>query len=147
MSAAGGADEYRLQRFLDAQSDVYEQALRAIRNRVLDPAWMAFVLPRFTNCYHDSATSRFAISSLDEARAYLAHPVLGARLRESLRALEWMWDLDVDSVLGDRDRKNLHSSLTLFAEAADEPLLRRMLSIWFGCRADELTMVQLDLRP
>jgi uncharacterized protein (DUF1810 family) len=141
------ADEYQLQRFVDAQQGVYEEAVRSIRNRVLDPAWMAFVFPRFVNCYHDGVTSVFAIASLDEARAYLAHPVLGGRLRESLAALDWMWDLDVDAVLADRDKKNLHSSLTLFAEATDEPWMRRMLSIWFGCRADEVTMVQLDLRP
>ena len=140
-------DEYQLQRFVDAQQGVYGQAVHAIRNRVLDPAWMAFVFPRFVNCYHDSATSSFAIASLDEARAYLAHPVLGGRLRESLGALEWMWDLDVDAVLSEQDKKNLHSSLTLFAEATNEPLMRHMLAIWFGCRADEVTMVQLDLRP
>jgi uncharacterized protein (DUF1810 family) len=58
-----------------------------------------------------------------------------------------MWDLDVDAVLAERDKKNLHSSLTLFAEATNETLMRQMLSIWFGCRADEVTMVQLDLRP
>ena len=141
------ADEYKLQRFVEAQQDVYDEAVHAIRNRVLDPAWMAFVFPRFVNCYHDSATSAFAIASLDEARAYLAHLLLGGRLRESLSALEWMWDLDVDAVMSDRDKKNLHSSLTLFAEATNEPLMRHMLSIWFGCRADEITMVQLDLRP
>ena len=140
-------DEYQLQRFIDAQQGVHEQAVRAIRNGILDPAWMAFVFPRFVNCYHDSATSAFAIASLDEARAYLAHPILGGRLRESLSALGWMWDLDVDAVLSDRDKKNLHSSLTLFAEATNESLMRHMLSIWFDCRADEVTMVQLNVRP
>ena len=141
------ADDYRLQRFVDAQQGIYDDAIHAIRNRILDPAWMAFVFPRFVECYHDSSTSAFAIASLDEARAYLAHPMLGGRLRESLSALEWMWDLDVDAVLSDRDKKNLHSSLTLFAEATNEPLMQQMLSIWFGSRADEMTMVQLDLRP
>lgn len=141
------SNEYQLQRFVEAQQGVYEKAVHAIRNRILDPVWMAFVFPRFVNCYHDDTTSAFAIASLDEARAYLAHPLLGGRLRESLGALEWMWDLDVDVVLSDRDKKNLHSSLTLFAEATDEPLMRHMLAIWFGCRADEITMVQLDLRP
>lgn len=140
-------DDYNLQRFVDAQEDVYEDALQALRHRVFVPLWMPFIFPRFVNCYHDSATSAFAIGSLDEARAYLAHPLLGGRLRESLGTLEWLWDLDVDAVLSDRDKKNLHSSLTLFAEATNEPLMRRMLSIWFGCRADEITMVQLDLRP
>ena len=141
------SDDYNLQRFIVAQEGVYERALHSIRNRILDPAWMAFIFPRFVNCYHDEATSAFAIASLDEARAYLAHPLLGGRLRESLGALEWLWDVDVNAVLSDRDSKNLHSSLTLFAEATNEPLMRRMLSIWFACRADEVTMVQLDLRP
>jgi uncharacterized protein (DUF1810 family) len=141
------SDDYNLQRFIDAQEGVYEQALHSIRNRILDPAWMAFIFPRFVNCYHDQTTSTFAIASLDEARAYLADPLLGGRFRESLGALEWMWDVDVRSLLPDIERQNLHSSLTLFAEASNEPLMRRMLSIWFGCRADEVTIVQLDLRP
>jgi uncharacterized protein (DUF1810 family) len=145
-SAAPRIDEYGLQRFIDAQQGRYEDALHAIRHRVLHPAWMAFVFPRFVNCYHNDATAAFAIASLDEARAYLAHPVLGGRLRESLGALAWLWDLDVDKVLPDLDKKNLHSSLTLFAEATSEPLMRHMLAIWFGCRADETTIVQLDLR-
>ena len=74
------ANEYDLRRFVDAQQEVYDDAIRSIRARVLDPAWMAFVFPRFINCYHDSATSEFAIASLDEARAYLANPLLGGRL-------------------------------------------------------------------
>jgi len=140
-------DEYQLDRFVTAQLPVYESAVHELRRRVLDPAWMAFVFPRFANCYHDSSTEPFAITSLDEARAYLAHPVLGPRMRESLGALTWLHDLDPDEMLSVRDRQNLHSSLTLFAEASNEPLMREMLEIWFGCRADETTMVQLDLRP
>lgn len=140
-------DEYHIQRFIDAQSATYENAIHQLRQRVLDPAWMAFVFPRFTNCYHDPSTQPFAIGSVDEARAYLAHPLLGSRLRESLAALAWLHDLDPDEVLSERDRQNLHSSLTLFAEATAEPLMRQMLAIWFGCRADETTMIQLDLRP
>lgn len=140
-------DEYQLQRFVDAQSAIYESAIDQLRDRVLDPAWMAYVFPRFVNCYHDPSTEVFAIGSLDEARAYLAHPLLGSRMRESVMALAWLHDLDPEDVLSDQDRQNLHSSLTLFGEATDEPLMRQMLALWFGCRADETTMVQLDLRP
>src|SRR3546814_7815599 len=87
-------DEYQIQRFIDAQSATYESAIHQLRRRVLDPAWMAFVFPRFVNCYHDPSTETFAISSLDEARAYLAHPLLASRLRESLTALAWLHALD-----------------------------------------------------
>ena len=140
-------DEYRLQRFVDAQVPIYEDAIHALRGRTLDSRWMAFIFPRFVNCYHDSSTELFAIGSLDEARAYLAHHLLGSRMRESLAALEWLYDVDPDETLTQTDRQNLHSSLTLFAEATSETLMRNMLALWFGCRADEITMVQLDLRP
>jgi uncharacterized protein (DUF1810 family) len=139
-------DEYQLQRYIDAQSGIYAGAIQQLRERVLDPAWMAFVFPRFVNCYHDPSTEKFAIGSLDEARAYLAHPLLGSRLRESLGALAWLHDLNPDEVLSEQDRQYLHSSLTLFGEATNETLMRDMLAIWFGCRADEITMIQLDLR-
>ncbi|WP_019831868.1 DUF1810 family protein [Sphingomonas sp. PR090111-T3T-6A] len=138
-------DEYQLQRFVDAQSGVYDTAIRQLHKRVLDPAWMAFVFPRFVNCYHDPSTEAFTIRSLDEARAYLLHPVLGPRLRESLGALSWLHDLDPYEVLTEQDRQYLHSSLTLFAEATIEPLMREMLEIWFGCRAEEVTITQLNL--
>ena len=140
-------DEYLLQRFVDAQASIYEDAIRALRDRTLDPEWMAFIFPRFVNCYHDPSTEMFAIGSLDEGRAYLAHPLLGSRMRESLAALEWLYDLNPDEVLSQIDRQNLHSSLTLFAVATNESLMRNMLALWFGCRADETTIVQLDLRP
>lgn len=140
-------DDYRLRRFVDAQDSIYEGAVHALRGHTLDPRWMAFIFPRFVSCYHDPSTEMFAIGSLDEARAYLAHPLLGPRMRESLAALEWLYDLNPDEVLSQTDRQNLHSSLTLFAEATNEPLMRNMLALWFGCRADETTMVQLDLRP
>jgi uncharacterized protein (DUF1810 family) len=107
---------------------------------------MAFVFPRFVNCYHDPSTEVFAIGSLDEARAYLAHPLLGSRMRESLASLAWLHDIEPEDVLSELDRQNLHSSLTLFGEATNESLMREMLATWFGCRADETTMVQLDLR-
>jgi uncharacterized protein (DUF1810 family) len=139
-------DDYQLQRFIDAQSSIYDGAIAQLRQRVLDPEWMAFVFPRFVNCYHDPSTEMFAIGSLDEARAYLAHPLLGSRMRESLAALAWMHDIRPEEVLSQLDRQNLHSSLTLFGEATSESLMREMLAVWFGCRADETTMVQLDLR-
>ena len=140
-------NEYLLQRFIDAQAPIYDDAINSLRARTLDPRWMAFIFPRFVNCYHDSSTEMFAIGSLDEARAYLAHPLLGPRMRESLAALEWLYDLNLDEMLSQTDRQNLHSSLTLFAAATSETLMRDMLALWFGCRADETTMAQLDLRP
>ena len=139
------ANEYNLQRFVVAQRDIYDAALRMVRSGEMCSQWMSIVYPRFTGCYHDLVSEAFAISSLDEARAFLAHPLLGGRLRESLAALNWLSERSPEELMTEQDLKNLHSSLTLFAEASWEPHLRSMLSIWFGCRAEELTMSQLDL--
>jgi uncharacterized protein (DUF1810 family) len=89
----------------------------------------------------------FAIGSLDEARAYLAHPLLGPRMRESLAALDWLHDLDPAQQLSPAHRRTRHTTLTLSPDATGEPLMRTTLALWFGCRADVTTMEQLDLRP
>jgi uncharacterized protein (DUF1810 family) len=143
----GMADEYDLQRFVDAQSGIYDDALAMLRGGEMCTQWMSILFPRFVGCYHDDGSRSFAIGSLDEARAFLAHPLLGNRLRECLEALQWLYGRPPEDLLKEQDLKNLHSSLTLFAEASAESHLRSMLSIWFGCRAEELTMSQLDLVP
>jgi uncharacterized protein (DUF1810 family) len=140
-------DEYDLHRFVDAQRLIYENALTMLRRGELCTRWMSLIFPRFVGCYQDDSGERFAIGSLDEARAFLAHPLLGNRLRESLDALQWLYDRSPADLLSEQDLKNLHSSLTLFAEASAESPLRAMLAIWFGCRAEELTMSRIDLVP
>ena len=135
------SDEYNLQRFVDAQEGVYDRALRSIHNRILDPAWMAFIFPRFVNCYHDDATSAFAIASLDEARAYLAHPVLGARLRESVAALmAWAGRKPAEQILGPVDTMKLRSCLTLFEAASGDRPFGHAIDAFFDGRRDDVTL-------
>ena len=134
------SDPFSLQRFVDAQSQTYDQALAELRAGQKRTHWMWFVFPQVAGLGRSGMAQRFAISGLDEARAYLAHPVLGRRLVESARALT---DLDVDdpaAVMGSVDAMKLKSSMTLFALAApDEPVFREVLDHYFAGELDEGT--------
>jgi uncharacterized protein (DUF1810 family) len=140
-------DEFDLKRFVDAQLPVYDAAVSMLHQGKMCSEWMGIIFPSFTGCYNEGAERYLAIGSLEEARAFLAHFVLGNQYRQALRALNWLYDAEPAELLVELDLKRLHSSLTLFAEASDETDLREMLAIWFGCRAEELTISQLDLVP
>ena len=134
------SDPFSLQRFVDAQSQTYDQALAELRAGQKRTHWMWFVFPQVAGLGRSGMAQRFAISGRDEARAYLDHPVLGRRLVESARALT---DLDADdpaAVMGPVDAMKLKSSMTLFALAApDEPVFREVLDHYFGGELDEAT--------
>jgi len=133
------SDDYDLQRFLAAQQSIYDEALGLLRGGGMCSAYMDFIFPRLLD------GDRYAIRSLDEARAYLAFPVLGLRYRECVEALSWLSDETPGQAFGDEDLRKLHASLTLFSEASAEPLLRSMLTVWFDNRADQDTMSRIDL--
>ena len=140
------SDPYDLQRFVDAQDrgGTYDRALQELRDGRKTSHWMWFVFPQIAGLGHSPMAQRYAISSLDEARAYLAHPVLGDRLRESARALTGLDTRDPGEVLGGIDALKLRSSMTLFARAApDEPLFTQVLDQLFGGAADDATDARL----
>ena len=85
----------------------------------------------------------YGMRSLDEARAYLDHPLLGSRYRECVSALQDLIDTNAEKVFGDTDAMKLRSSLTLFGEAADLPLIRAALERWFRGKPDEATLHML----
>ena len=131
---------FSLQRFVDAQSQTYDQALAELRAGHKRTHWMWFVFPQIAGLGRSGMAQRFAISGLDEARAYLAHPVLGRRLVESARALTALDTDDPAAVMGPVDAMKLKSSMTLFAVAApDEPVFREVLDHYFAGELDEET--------
>jgi len=135
-------DDYRLQRFAQAQAPVYDNAIAILRDGMMCTPWMDFIFPRLAGT--GQGTTRFAIASLDEARAYLAFPLLGNRYRECVEALTWSAGRTAGEVFGPDDAGKLHASLTLFAEATNEQLMRIMLSVWYRDMVDERTMAQLQ---
>jgi uncharacterized protein (DUF1810 family) len=129
-----------LRRFVDAQAQTYDQALAEIRAGHKRTHWMWFVFPQIEGLGHSGMAQRFAIRDLDEAKAYLAHPVLGPRLKESAAALTALDTGDAAAVFGSTDALKLRSSMTLFALAApDEPVFREVLDHYFGGELDEAT--------
>lgn len=133
-----------LSRFVDAQAGTYERALAELRAGRKTGHWMWFVLPQVAGLGRSPTAQHYAISGLDEARAYLAHPVLGPRLVECARALLELPGSDATAVLGPVDAMKLRSSMTLFAHADPaEPAFRAVLDRYFGGQEDDATTARL----
>lgn len=133
------ADAFDLDRFVNAQSGVYEIALSEIRHGAKRSHWMWFIFPQIAGLGRSAMAERYAIASLEEARAYLQHPVLGQRYHECVAVLQDLTRTTAQAVFGPIDAMKLHSSLTLFAQAGDERLTSAALTRWFG-DADPATL-------
>ncbi len=135
-------DPYQLRDFEVAQDqdDTYGAALFQLRRGHKTGHWMWFIFPQIAGLGTSAMAERYAIASLDEARAYLAHPVLGARLIACARALTELTGTSARDVLGPVDATKLRSSMTLFARAApEEPVFGQVLDQYFEGVADEAT--------
>ena len=131
-------------RFVDAQAHSYEDAFDEIRAGHKTSHWMWFVFPQIAGLGRSDTARRYAIASLDEARAYLAHPVLGERLKACTRAVLAHRDRSAHAIFGSPDDVKFRSSMTLFS-AADpaEPLFRDALAQFDGGQQDPLTVAAL----
>ena len=131
---------YDLERFLDAQEPVYDRVLDEIRSGRKVSHWMWFIFPQVAGLGSSFMSQRYAIASLDEARAYLAHPVLGARLRECAGLLLEGAAGSAEGIFGPIDALKLRSCMTLYQRAAPEdPLFSQVLERFYGGVADETT--------
>ncbi|HWE08945.1 MAG TPA: DUF1810 domain-containing protein [Solirubrobacteraceae bacterium] len=140
-------DPYDLQRFVDAQDagGTYDSALAELREGRKRSHWMWFVFPQIAGLGRSPTAQAYAISSLGEAQAYLAHPVLGSRLNESTRIVADHRGRSAEEVFGGVDSMKLRSSMTLFHRADPEnPLFGRVLDAYFDGRADPATVSLLE---
>jgi uncharacterized protein (DUF1810 family) len=142
------ADPFNLERFLAAQSGVHERALEELRNGCKQSHWMWFVFPQLAGLGHSARAQHYGITGLDEARAYLAHPVLGARLYECAAVLEGLDPgLSASGIFGYPDDLKLRSCLTLFARAAGPgSIFERLLDRYFAGEPDDRTVALLQLQ-
>lgn len=142
-------ESFDLDRFVRAQDEggTYAAALAELRAGHKRSHWMWFVFPQVRGLGRSGMAATYAVSGLDEARAYLAHPVLGARLLECARALTDLPHRDPVAVLGSIDAMKLRSSMTLFARAATDPqakeVFRAVLERYFGGDEDAATIERL----
>ena len=136
------AENFDLERFVRAQDEggTYAQALTELRRGRKVSHWMWFVFPQLAGLGRSSTARHYAIRSLAEARAYLEHPVLGPRLRESAAAVAALTGVSADDVFGGVDAVKLRSSMTLFARAApEERIFPEVLEHYFAGVPDPAT--------
>ncbi|SEB94891.1 DUF1810 domain-containing protein [Terriglobus roseus] len=140
------ADPYQLQRFLDAQRAVFETVLAELAAGEKRSHWMWFIFPQMAGLGFSSMAQRYAISGLEEARAYLMHRVLGPRLRESTALVNATQGRSLSQIFGSPDDMKFHSSVTLFARATDEPEndFKAALEKYFKGREDAATVSRLS---
>jgi uncharacterized protein (DUF1810 family) len=137
------SDRHDLARFVAAQADRFDGALAEIRGGAKRSHWMWFIFPQITGLGRSATAQYYAIRSLDEARAYLAHPVLGDRLRTCIAALQALDVADAQAVFGPIDAVKLRSSLTLFVAAGGGPTFVATLARWCD-GPDPATVALLD---
>ncbi|WP_426102760.1 DUF1810 domain-containing protein [Massilia sp. TSP1-1-2] len=138
-------EPFDLARFTEAQAPVYDAVVAELRAAHKRTHWMWFIFPQLAGLGRSAMAQRYAISSIAEARALLAHPVLGARLRECAALLAATEGRSAHQIFGDPDELKLHSSLTLFAQAApDEPLFRTCLKKFYNGAPDAATLALLS---
>jgi len=137
-------DRFQLKRFVDAQQPVYEKVLDELRAGRKRSHWMWFIFPQIAGLGHSAIADRFALSSLDEAVAYLAHPVLGLRLRACSVLVAGIEGRSIAEIFGHPDDMKFRSSMTLFSRAApQEPIFAACLQKYFGGEPDLQTLAKL----
>jgi uncharacterized protein (DUF1810 family) len=141
-------DPHHLQRFVDAQDPVYGQVVAELRSGRKTSHWMWFIFPQIAGLGRSPTAMRFAITSKDEALAYLDHPVLGPRLRECTRLVNLVQGSSLAEIFGFPDDHKFRSCMTLFAQVAeDNEEFLAALAKYCGGEEDPATLGKLLARP
>lgn len=134
-------DDYNLERFVEAQQSCYAAALGELKRGKKETHWIWYILPQLRGLGASARSVTYGISGLPEAVAYVAHPVLGQRLRECVETMLGHPGLKAGDILGDVDARKFQSCLTLFARAAPEDtLFSRALTMFFAGQPDAKTL-------
>jgi uncharacterized protein (DUF1810 family) len=138
-------DPYKLQRFVEAQDGVIDRVRAELGAGRKQGHWMWFVFPQLFGLGKSAMAVRYSIGSREEAAAYLAHPVLGPRLRECTELVLAVEGRDAHAIFGSPDDMKFHSSMTLFAAAAPmAAVFRAALDKYFGGKMDSMSMTILE---
>ena len=137
-------DPFNLERFVHAQDRVYQRVLSELRAGQKMSHWMWFIFPQVRGLGRSTISIEYAISSRDEARAYLQHPLLGPRLKECTQLLLQVEDRSALEIFGEPDDVKFRSSMTLFTNVSSEDdIFERALKKYFGGVPDRLTLARL----
>ncbi len=134
-------DIHRLQRFVDAQNEVFEEVRSELGAGRKTGHWMWFIFPQIKGLGHSASAREFAILSREEAAAYAVHPLLGPRLRECARLVNSIEGRAITQILGTPDDLKFRSSMTLFAKVCpDDPVFTDAIRKYYGGDFDPLTL-------
>ena len=136
-------DGFDLQRFIDAQAPVYTRVLDELRRGRKQSHWMWFIFPQLAGLGHSAMAQRYAIGSRDEAVAYLAHEVLGTRLRECTSLVNRVEGRTALEILGSPDDMKFCSSMTLFGEVSADPGFAEAIAKYYVGQRDQRTLALL----
>src|SRR5262249_45290911 len=146
--ALSNDDPYNLSRFLEAQQDDYKQALSEIRSGQKQTHWMWYIFPQIDGLAGSSTSKYYSIKSIDEAKAYLEHPVLGPRLLECVEAVVGVEGRSATEIFGSPDDLKLRSCATLFACVSPPgSVFDRLLGKYYGGGRDNKTLHLLSIKP
>lgn len=141
-------DRFNLERFLDGQRFGYECALSEIRTGRKENHWIWYVFPQLRGLGHSPNANYYGISGIEEAVAYLKHPILGARLREISEALLSVEGRSIQEILPGIDAIKLHSSMTLFLKAGQDDdnyaVFQKIIEKYYDGRYDKSTIIMLE---
>lgn len=136
--------QFNLERFIEAQEPVYATVLNELESGHKRSHWMWYIFPQIAGLGSSATAQKYAIESLDEAAAYLAHPVLSKRLRECSALVLALHGHDIAAIFGSPDDRKFHSSMTLFSEVApDEAVFQDCINEFFDGLSDEATLDRL----
>lgn len=138
-------DTFQLERFISAQQGVYDQVLSELKAGRKQSHWIWFIFPQIKGLGYSPTSIKFAIQTLDEARAYLSHPVLGDRLIECTKLVLAIDNRSVSEIFGYPDDLKFKSSMTLFSAVSDKSVFREALAKFFDDEADENTLKILKI--
>ena len=141
MAGFASDDPYDLQRFVSAQDSVLAKVRPQLKNGRKSGHWMWFMFPQIKGLGSSDLARKFAISSLEEAKAYIAHPMLGARLRELTELVNLIQHRSAEEIFGDIDALKFRSCMTLFSQATSEnDIFLTALQRYFAGQLDRLTL-------
>lgn len=144
MQQANVNDPYDLQRFVNAQNQVYNEVCSELRDGYKRSHWMWFIFPQIEGLGHSFMARKFAISSRMEAEAYLKHPILGSRLRECTQLVTLVEGRSIGDIFGHIDSMKFRSSMTLFTHTtSDNEVFKDALKKYFGGEFDRSTLGRL----
>jgi uncharacterized protein (DUF1810 family) len=136
-------DPFDLQRFVDAQTPLYQRVLAELRQGRKQSHWMWFIFPQLAGLGHSATARQFAIASREEAVAYLGHGVLGPRLRQCAALVNAVEGRTITEILGSPDDLKFCSSMTLFGAVSSDPEFATAIAKFYGGRSDQKTLALL----